>query len=682
MFTDFLTIFTWWALLFALGAIFFPLTSLVFKNFFDQGYAFSKTIAILSISYVVWLLGSLKLLPFTTEIVFLATGLFTLLNFIISQKFTKSLKPNWKIILFEEVLFFLALGTWSFIRGFQPDIRGLEKFMDFGFVNSILRSDYFPPQDMWFTGESINYYYFGHLTAAVLTRLSGIPSHITYNLMIATIFSLSITNTFSLAANFLYTTGIKKYRPLIAVGLLSSFLLNLGGNLHPLYWWLTKKSFLNYWYPDATRFIVKLFGATDNTIHEFPIYSFVVADLHGHLLNLPSVLLFLAIAFTMVWQKKASLLHCLMVSWLLGIFYMTNAWDFPIYFLVFGLVILYLNWTQNGLHLKTIVKTVATSTLVILVGGLITSLPFHLSFQNISKGVALVDFHSPLRMLLVLWGLPLVATIIFVLFLFLNKTKKFKITNKQRDTDFFVLILLLVSWLLIIIPEIIYVKDIYIHEYQRANTMFKFTYQSFVMFSLTIGYIVARIATNEKLKSKRNLRVLQFILLAPLLFLLMFVSIYPYFAVRSYYGLQNYMGLSGETWLKNEYKGEYEAIQWLRMNVTNPSTILEAVGDSYTDNNVVSSYTGLPTVEGWLVHEWLWRGSYDEPGKRASDVEKIYTSSNIQEVSNLVKKYSIKFIVVGTLEKRKYPNLREENIKALGEPVFSSGPTKIYSVNY
>src|SRR5258708_38797604 len=36
----------------------------------------------------------------------------------------------------------------------SPDIHGLEKYMDYGFVNSILRSQYFPPKDMWFTPRS------------------------------------------------------------------------------------------------------------------------------------------------------------------------------------------------------------------------------------------------------------------------------------------------------------------------------------------------------------------------------------------------------------------------------------------------------------------------------------------------------------------------------------------------
>ena len=83
----------------------------------------------------------------------------------------------------------------------MPDIHGLEKFMDFGFLNSILRSDYFPPKDMWYTPLTINYYFFGHLATAVLTKLSFLPSFITFNLMIATLFTLTFSAAFSIGVN-------------------------------------------------------------------------------------------------------------------------------------------------------------------------------------------------------------------------------------------------------------------------------------------------------------------------------------------------------------------------------------------------------------------------------------------------------------------------------------------------
>ena len=164
---------------------------------------------------------------------------------------------------------------------------------------------------MWFSGEIINYYYFGHLIFAVLTKLSTISSAITYNLSIATICALAFSSSFSIASNLVFLS-LKKidFKKIIAAGLISALLLTFGGNLHSVYK-ITKINITNngklvlnkeaitkavdsYWYPDATRFIGYDPDTKDKTIHEFPLYSFVVADLHGHMNDIPIVLFFMA----------------------------------------------------------------------------------------------------------------------------------------------------------------------------------------------------------------------------------------------------------------------------------------------------------------------------------------------------------------------------------------------------
>ena len=105
---------------------------------------------------------------------------------------------------------------------------------------------------------------------------------------------------------------------------------------------------------------------------------------------------------------------------------------------------------------------------------------------------------------------------------------------------------------------------------------------------------------------------------------------------------------------------------------------LEAVGDSYTMFNRVSSMTGLPTVEGWIVHEWLWRGGYDEPSARQADVKLIYEGEDEGVAEYLLKKYQVEYVFLGELEKEKYPSLVKNRFEELGEEVFSSGETKIY----
>ena len=686
MIHDLILIFIWWFLIFSLGIVFLPLTFCFFSKFFDKGYALSKIVGILLVSYLVWLFGSLKILPFTTINIWLIIILSLVINLLIAKiqkiHLKKLFKSSWRIFLFEEILFFLCLAFWSFIRGFQPNIQGLEKFMDFGFVNSILRSKYFPPADMWLAGKTINYYYFGHLVTAVLTKISSLGSAITYNLMIATLFALSFTATFSLGSNFVFSIikkpSSKKQKKLaIIIGLLSALTLTLGGNLHSLYWFLTHHfSFANYWYPDATRFIVEQFGVADNTIHEFPLYSFVVADLHGHLINLPMVLFFISLVFSLFVNKifliknlKLGLIHLIFPGLILGVFYMTNAWDLPIYFLVLGLAIFCANYQKFGFKMKTFSRTL-TLAISCLFMAIFFSLPFHFQFKSIASGLGLTDFHSPPWMLLVLWGFPLILTFSFLLFL------KVKTKSRLLITDYFILILLGVSWFLIIVPEFLYLKDIYIHSYQRANTMFKLTYQSFVMFGLSGGYIIIRILTGLKKRLLKVLCAMFFVLCS------IFIFVYPYFAIRSYYGLKNYQGLYGLGYLKDFYPDDYQGILWLRQNISGQPVIAEAVGESYTDFARVSANTGLPTILGWRVHEWLWRGSFDEPSKRTEEVKEIYETTDLTKTKELLSKYQIKFIFIGNLEQQTYPQLKENKFAKIGQVVFSSNQTKIYQLDF
>src|SRR3990172_10387045 len=171
--SDFLSIFYWWVILFSLGLIFLPLTSLIFNTFLDRGYILAKVLGLLLLGYTVWLLSSLKILPFTPLAIFLVLGVFLAVNSFLSRRHSifSNLRPLLPVIILEESLFALGLTFWAWVRSFEPSIHGLEKFMDFGFINSIMRADYMPPKDLWMAPLSINYYYFGHLVTAVLTKL-------------------------------------------------------------------------------------------------------------------------------------------------------------------------------------------------------------------------------------------------------------------------------------------------------------------------------------------------------------------------------------------------------------------------------------------------------------------------------------------------------------------------------
>jgi len=406
MLADFKYIFIWWLSIFFLSSLSLPLIFLLFQKFWDKGYIFAKTFSLFAISFFLLVFGIFHLTTFTLPYIYILIVLLASLNIILLLKkksfFKELFRSHWKIFLFEEILFFLILTLWSYIRGFAPDIEGLEKFMDWGFINSILRSKYFPPADMWFAGESINYYYFGHLVYAFLTKFSGISSAITYNLSIATVCALTFLSGFSLTSNLIYSS-LKKplFRLYLFGGLLSAFLLTFGGNLHVAYK-IGKNMIVDhqnfseaaslYWYPDATRFIGFDPDTNDKTIHEFPVYSFVVADLHGHMNDIPLVIFFMAFLFVaLTTTSKLSSYLFIPSGFLLSLAYMTNAWDFAVYGLLFAFASL--------LVTKNFWQTLLSGIFTIAVWFLFT-LPFSLHFAPMAEGLKIADAHTPFYQLL------------------------------------------------------------------------------------------------------------------------------------------------------------------------------------------------------------------------------------------------------------------------------------------
>ncbi len=767
-FFDFIFILKWWLVIFVIGFIFLPSATRIFKNFFDKGYIFSKIIGTVIISYVAFILGVTYIAPFTGLTLAFILTLLLIFNLSlvfkidngylrIKSAFLIILKEKWVIFVFEEILFIIALFFWSYVRSYAPDIHGLEKYMDFGFVNSILRSEYFPPKDMWFTPFSINYYYFGHLATAVLTKLSGIPSNITFNLMLATIFAFTFTASFSIGANLIYflmrgatrldglptARSEKSERALaggkfgagpraIIAGFLTAFLISFAGNLQTIYaffkpyqndnpvpfWQLSFSPFTfpnSYWYPNATRFIY-------HTIHEFPIYSFVVSDLHGHVLDIPLVLFAIALLFSIFMNtfsnnrldKKSKIKNqnynskfknfnyhnfaiCdlrfeILLAFLLAIMYMTNAWDGIIYFLLIALVFLFFVFQKKIPISKWFLNLIFIGIFFILF-----SFPFNHYFKPFVSGIGIIcppQFlidrgkigpflfepntcqRSPIWQLLILYGFFYFWVISFLIFVF-KKLNAIRYT--LAASDIFVLLLIILSTILIIIPEFIYIKDIYT-TYYRANTMFKLVYQSFIMLSISSGYIIIRLILNIKYKILNIFNFYFVFFIFSILFFIL-VAIYPYFAINSYYNnfKINY-GLDGTAYLKNLYPTDYEAILWINKNIKGQPVILEAQGDSYTDFARVSANTGLPTVLGWTVHEWLWRGTYDVPAPRIPEVQILYETTDINITKELIGKYKISYIFIGDLEYQKYSNLAEQKFQKLGKIIYQNGRTKIYKI--
>jgi YYY domain-containing protein len=373
---------------------------------------------------------------------------------------------------------------------------------------------------------------------------------------------------------------------------------------------------------------------------------------------------------------------------------MTNAWDGPIYLLLTLIFLAITNFYRNH-HLVFSEHNLygfLKQLITIIAGFILFSLPFSINFKPFVSGIGVLCAptiltnigklgpflfeanhcqRTPFWQFILLYGFFYFFVISFLLFL------RFKKKYIYSKNDIYVLILIALSTVLILIPEFIYVKDIY-PEHYRANTMFKLVYEAFILLSLSSGYILIKLMSNIKNK----LSLLAFVGISILLLSLVFI--YPVFAINSYYGnlKTETKNLDGTTYLSTLYPNDYKLINWLNNNVKGQPVILEASGDSYTDYARISANTGLPTVIGWSVHEWLWRGTYDIVAPRITDVEILYTNQNSAITKSLIKKYNISYVVISDLERQKYPNLNEQVFIKLGKLIFKSGETKLYKISF
>ncbi|MDD3174638.1 MAG: DUF2298 domain-containing protein [Herbinix sp.] len=736
---DYIPFLQWWASVAYIGIIFLPMAALIFSKFNDKGYLFSKTIGIAVIGYFMWLLSSVHILKFTEASCILCVAICLILNGIIlfvvrkkksvedmsgSASFKESTLDH---IIIEELIFFALFLLFTYVRGFKPEAYGTEKFMDYGFMTSMMRSEYMPPQDFWFSGSKLNYYYVGQYMASFLTKLSFVKVSVGYNLALMMVGAFGFMLPYSLVYNIAKQFLVVKEKNNRIIPVISALLAGTGvciaGNMHyPTFKWfepLVRKFFGmeastdSYWFPDATRFIGYHPETKDKTIHEFPCYSFVLGDLHAHVINIMFVVTVLGILFAWMCTRKnlknqnipiyKEILNpaVIMISFFIGLFHTTNYWDFPIYFVACGAVILFTNLIVYNFNGKALGVTALQGIFVICFSELVC-LPFTLNFNQISTTPLFTVARTPLNQLIILWGLPIFTVVAFLCFMIANYRRKRKLEiaseikaeneavikaeHGEKEpvlfhfmkmitvSDLFIITIGLCAIGLIIMPEIIYIEDIYNGDYKRANTMFKLTYQAFIMFGICFGYIFVRLLAFGETKRQKK-----FAIIGLLLFSL--TVCYAQNAVNSWYGnifkVKDYEGLDCTAFLNTTaaFEDDVAAIDWLNDHVTGTPVILEANGDSYTDYERVSVMTGLPTILGWRTHEWLWKSDTKNLDVRTADIETIYTSTDETKVRNLLKQYNLTYIYVGKLEQDKFPTLNHELLKSLGDVVYISPVT-------
>ena len=201
----------WYATIFGLGALAFPLVFSLFPSMADGGYSVSKLAGMLLVAWFAWAVSSVKI-PIWSQggILFslaLLTALSAYLGYRNRRRLAAFMRQHWRRLAWIELIGIIAFAAMIVARLTNPDLwhpyKGGEKPMDFAYLNGVLRSSTFPPIDPWFAGGFINYYYFGYVLLGAPTLLLGVVPAFAYNLMIPTIFSMTGLGAFAAAFNIL-----------------------------------------------------------------------------------------------------------------------------------------------------------------------------------------------------------------------------------------------------------------------------------------------------------------------------------------------------------------------------------------------------------------------------------------------------------------------------------------------
>ena len=447
----------WLLVVEAMGLIAVPICFSLFRRLPDRGLILSKVLALLLVSYLLWILGTAHVLP---NSIYSIIGILAVLalgsGFLLRRNLPDILafvRRQWLPLLTAEIVFLGLFALWLSIVSSAPAINHTEKPMDFAFLNSILRSNYFPPQDPWLAGHSISYYYFGHLIMATLTKLTAIPSNISYNLSIALIPALVGAGAFGLVYNLIRLSGAQ-LRTAVLFALAAPALLVLIGNLEGVlelvragglgsdgFWqWLSIKGIESapsgntgafpqdhLWWWRATRVIDTVVDgrSLDYTITEFPFFSFLLGDLHAHVSALPFIILNLAMGLNLFISEDRlglSWLRChpgeaLAMALALGSLAFINIWDFPVFAILFGALLLGKGYADWGVRARYSVLVPIALLATVVAGAVLLYLPFFLSLDSQASGIwpaREVMSTRPVYFFLI-WGLFLVLGSSFLL---------------------------------------------------------------------------------------------------------------------------------------------------------------------------------------------------------------------------------------------------------------------------
>lgn len=375
----------WWLLVTVLGWLALPLSVRVFGAWPAGGYSLSKALGVLLFGWLAFNLSEWGVMRFTQSGLWSLLAVLAVLGTLGVWRHRTAAKAWVKAhrseILFSEGVFAAAFLYFVLVRAFNPNIHDIVGQGYFGggeplgmtYLSAITRCVTFPAYDPWLALHNSSYYYFGYVLAGALSKLSGFPTAITYNLSLALFFSLTLLSAFGVLR------GLVKRRWLALGG---AAMVAMAGSLWTLAYLglqmnrgfnIIGSIFSHGFIWDPSRFPELVNGH----IFEFPYFSYLYSDLHPHNMVLPFSLLLLALLAVPFLSREAgwrsfgpslqqALLWLLLASLCLDAQYAINTWSWPVFLALGAGALLFGPWVGKGRRLSDNLKSTAMGAAVLV----------------------------------------------------------------------------------------------------------------------------------------------------------------------------------------------------------------------------------------------------------------------------------------------------------------------------
>lgn len=719
---------TWYVIVTVIGAAGLLPALVVFGRLRSGGVLYARPIALLIVAEIVWIVAAVTPIPYGLPLILFAVAMlagWSMFLFLTRPALVTDLMTRWRILVAGEVLFAGLYGLIILVRAQAPNAWATEKPMEIMMLTTLRRANDIPPPDPWFGGESLSYYHLGHTLIDIIGRLGGIAPGVEFTLGIALAGALAGAAVFAVAGDLLALSPLRRtWSPWVAgvaavlallfmatavgfIDLLSAHDVgrNLWGNLGvegvpgpagtetgaPTQFW---------WWWRATRVV-------PGTITEFPAFSFILGDLHPHVLALPFGAVAIALALPAVaeeaqrswryWLRRPETLVIAAVIYA-GLA-MTNTWDALAFGLVWATITL-AAFVRAAWRPHMAVLLTARYMLPPVVLALLLALPFIVTLSTPPPKVRLLieGGSDPPRFFLV-WLPLLLPLLVFWLVVRPRWTRRAFVYGaaagllpiaawilvtqlggnsealSERGSGWFLIVglallaglvgavglsaytrgdralfvllaLVAVTALILLFTELVNFED---RTPGRWNTVFKFWYASWLLLAVAAAAGVA-------LAVDRLRRVRLDLVAVPVLIVAIVVSggalLYaPAAAVsRAREGQQR--GLDSLSYLTASDPGLAAAVVWAGANLGRDDILLEAVSADYGTGNMLSAASGVPTLLGWpgVTHETQWRGTIPEIPARQAAVNQIYSEGATDAVRQLAQSYGVTHVYLGQEE--------------------------------